>query len=625
MEGNSIDPEKTQTILSTLREHLTAAFPNLSITLPHNQIRNDTAGNISMVFPLPSKDEPTSNSEKGYINMGLPLDTPTFMLQLTPMAIISDEDYPPPSSRSFIDISVATYHGVILKKDSLVFYIDYKTPGEAELRTSSCELLTKLELFQGGFRLCAGLDSTTGLSINDVFIEPFGEFKDKHVVIRSRKCEFMLEMEEMYSTEKIELDRASCVQCGLLQNDAICLKVESNRNEFQVDEESDHYEKEEPEEILGLGDDSNLIKDPNWRIPANSKKSIDTFASPEFTRKNLREITSKLNCNKCGRKFRNEIIWQSHQDKCTGTKTEDQTGVKIRRKRNSATTNKSAPKSKKAKTELDGNSGVLSDKEIQYCHLCFREFTMSTRFELHMELHRKRMPELFLESPCPFEGCELTFPDRISLGKHYDIHSKKSSPCGYCQKIIKKEKMRSHFFAEHPYQKFVCQICNKVCSFQSQLKQHTQEAHSSVKPKDVVCDICGNRYRREAGLRQHMASAHTQFREFKCSICFKGFTTKARLTQHHRIHTGHKPFKCAKCDYRSNRSDNVLFHLRKVHKVERPTKDEHVLVQNQLLEDEDHISNIETIETKIETVLGDQATGHEPHLATLIVSEVITA
>ena len=143
-----------------------------------------------------------------------------------------------------------------------------------------------------------------------------------------------------------------------------------------------------------------------------------------------------------------------------------------------------------------------------------------------------------------------------------------------------------------------------------------------MKPKDVVCDICGNRYRREAGLRQHMASAHTQFREFKCSICFKGFTTKARLTQHHRIHTGHKPFKCAKCDYRSNRSDNVLFHLRKVHKVERPTKDEHVLVQNQLLEDEDHISNIETIETKIETVLGDQATGHEPHLATLIVSYI---
>ena len=139
---------------------------------------------------------------------------------------------------------------------------------------------------------------------------------------------------------------------------------------------------------MGLGDDSNLIKDPNWRIPANSKKSMDTFASPEFyscldhcqkkfkteralLRHQESEITSKLNCNKCGRKFRNEIIWQSHQDKCTGTKTEDQTGVKIRRKRNSATTNRSAPKTKKAKTEVDGNSGVLSDKEVTMILLLF--------------------------------------------------------------------------------------------------------------------------------------------------------------------------------------------------------------------------------------------------------------
>ena len=50
-------------------------------------------------------------------------------------------------------------------------------------------------------------------------------------------------------------------------------------------------------------------------------------------------------------------------------------------------------------------------------------------------------------------------------------------------------------------------------------------------------------HRREAGLRQHIASAHSQFREFKCPICQKGFTTKARLTQHNRIHTGHKPYR----------------------------------------------------------------------------------
>ena len=119
-----------------------------------------------------------------------------------------EEQYPVRSTKSLIEISVATYHGVILKKDSLTFHIEFKTSEEADLHLYStpCELLSKLELFQNGFRLCAGLDNTTGLSINDVFIEPFGESKDNHVIVRSRKCEFMLEMEEMFSTEKIEID-----------------------------------------------------------------------------------------------------------------------------------------------------------------------------------------------------------------------------------------------------------------------------------------------------------------------------------------------------------------------------------------------------------------------------------
>ena len=75
-------PDKSQNVLVTLREHLNVTFPNLAATLPLSQIRNDTLGNISMVMPLKSRAEPCENSTKGYINMGLPLDTPTFMLQV---------------------------------------------------------------------------------------------------------------------------------------------------------------------------------------------------------------------------------------------------------------------------------------------------------------------------------------------------------------------------------------------------------------------------------------------------------------------------------------------------------------------------------------------------------------
>ena len=83
MEGTKIDAERSQNILTTLREHLALAFPNLSSTIHLNQIRYDTAGQISMVFPLRSKGEPTNLSNRGYINMGLPLDTPTFMVQVS--------------------------------------------------------------------------------------------------------------------------------------------------------------------------------------------------------------------------------------------------------------------------------------------------------------------------------------------------------------------------------------------------------------------------------------------------------------------------------------------------------------------------------------------------------------
>ena len=128
----------------------------------------------------------------------------------------------------------------------MTFFIIFNNPEnseEAELRTSTCDLLSKLELFQFGFRLCGGSEKSTGLSVDDVFIEPFGESRDGHIVVRSRKCEFMLEMEEMFSSEKLDVDRTCCIHCGLLQNSATCVKPEPKRNEYQIDEESDHYEE----------------------------------------------------------------------------------------------------------------------------------------------------------------------------------------------------------------------------------------------------------------------------------------------------------------------------------------------------------------------------------------------
>ena len=142
------------------------------------------------------------------------------------------------------------------------------------------------------------------------------------------------------------------------------------------------------------------------------------------------------------------------------------------------------------------------------------------------------------------------------------------------------------------------------------------DVHAGEKSRDIVCHHCGNRYRREAGLRQHLASAHSNHREYHCLHCGKGFTTQTRLTQHIRIHTGSKPFKCKLCDYKSNRADNVLIHVRKVHKIRNPSRQEDLEIF------EEELTTDFNIPIKIEEVVENPQTTSTTNLATLVVNTI---
>ena len=603
MEETGLDAEKSQSMLVNLRDHLVLAFPNLlTQTMPLSLIRNDTEGNISLVVPLKSRAEPTVSSARGYVNMGLPLDTPTFMLQFIPMAMVTitdDQESPSPSSQSLINVTVATYHGLILRKDRLRFYITYNNPNdlqEVELKISSCELLEKLENFTQGFRLCAGFEVFNGLDLNSVFIEPFG---NEFVIARSRKCEYLLELEDLFSLDKIDLNRVSCVQCGLIQNSALFIKSEAPQqqssqmiHEFHIDDESDHQDDIEEDVKENIIDDKD---DPVWKTKATPKVNRSEFYKCDHCDKSFKTLRAKDRCS------------ENCQQKSSKKEALDPLGpplLKAAKKRRKRVVLNSKPK--KAKSEI-----------IKRCSLCFKEFAMITRYQQHMALHKKRIEDFNTATKCPKGDCDLTLSDREQLCHHYTSqHDPEATPCAYCLKVMHKERLRAHFFAEHPYKEFSCQICGKICAFQSQLKQHTIEAHSVERPKNVVCDICGNRYRREAGLRQHMASAHSDHREFQClhPKCIqdgkiKGFTTKARYLQHLRIHMGVKPFMCKVCEYKSTRSDNVLFHCRKVHNISKPTKKDDVQIDERQLKEDFEPFKIDTDDTNTS-------------LATLIVSEL---
>ena len=101
---------------------------------------------------------------------------------------------------------------------------------------------------------------------------------------------------------------------------------------------------------------------------------------------------------------------------------------------------------------------------------------------------------------------------------------------------------------------------------------HCGETDPAAKTKHM-CDLCGKVFRRAHGLRYHVEGVHMKKRDYVCVHCGKKFLINSKLTEHMRIHTGEKPFKCFACDYRSNRHGNVRLHVKKVHKIQNPNNE----------------------------------------------------
>ena len=52
---------------------------------------------------------------------------------------------------------------------------------------------------------------------------------------------------------------------------------------------------------------------------------------------------------------------------------------------------------------------------------------------------------------------------------------------------------------------------------------------------------------------------------FICRLCKRSFSKKQSLRRHMNLHSGHRPFQCPFCEYRSSRKDHLQLHMRTRH------------------------------------------------------------
>uniref|UniRef100_A0A3Q2XWL0 Zinc finger protein 574 n=1 Tax=Hippocampus comes TaxID=109280 RepID=A0A3Q2XWL0_HIPCM len=215
-------------------------------------------------------------------------------------------------------------------------------------------------------------------------------------------------------------------------------------------------------------------------------------------------------CPHCSSQFINESVLEIHQQRCTGSEEERNTG------------------------RGRGQGRGRSTGQIE-CDLCGHRCMTQEGLDLHRLSHTGQTP-----LKCPVRPCRRRFISNKALEEHVLAH---------CQGKMSKPKGRV---------RFECEICFKGFAYNSTFQVHMR-THTNERPFE--CTTCGKCFRQLPHLQDH-ERIHSGVRPFCCWICGKSFSVAARLTEHARTHSGEKPYPCPNCPAAFRSRSNLDKHIR---------------------------------------------------------------
>ncbi|XP_026461972.1 zinc finger protein 2-like [Ctenocephalides felis] len=132
-------------------------------------------------------------------------------------------------------------------------------------------------------------------------------------------------------------------------------------------------------------------------------------------------------------------------------------------------------------------------------------------------------------------------------------------------RMIKRKPLQGVIRSTNENDGFKCSICFKEFSSASKLTRHVK-THSGEMP--YKCKVCHKAFSHSGNFKVHMRM-HTDERPFVCSVCDKACRQAQDLEKHMRTHTGEKPHVCPVCQRAFSTSSNLIAHGR-IHTGEKP-------------------------------------------------------
>lgn len=115
---------------------------------------------------------------------------------------------------------------------------------------------------------------------------------------------------------------------------------------------------------------------------------------------------------------------------------------------------------------------------------------------------------------------------------------------------------------------YVCQICTKSFSHNSNLKRHHHNLHRQK--LSASCPTCGKVFSRADYVAQHIKTVHetanASLSDTQCNLCHKKFSQKCTRDRHIRaVHWKVKPFVCKFCGMKTAYINDLIKHAANKH------------------------------------------------------------